>query len=154
MLAPATYALLIPALYCDLRTRRVPNAITLPAIALALALQATLNGTEGLIEALQGGGLGLILLLPLFAAGKFGGGDVKLLVAIGALRGASFLWRAALLGAMAGGVLAFGLLAYHRELGYVALGVMSKGSYRTERTYPYSPAIALGVLLADLGWLL
>lgn len=153
MLQVVTYILLIGALFYDVRERRIPNYLTLTAIASGLALQAIINGAEGLFNSFLGLGFGLLLLFPLFAVSKFGAGDVKLLAAIGTLRGIHFLWRAALLGAVSGGFLAVVALAYHRELSYVTLGLIT-GSYRTSRSYPYSPAIALGVLLADLGWLL
>ncbi|KAF0194552.1 MAG: prepilin peptidase CpaA [Bacillota bacterium] len=154
MLRIITYALLAGSLYYDLRERRIPNFLTLTGIVVGLVLQAVLNGREGLLASFLGLGLGLLVLFPLFAVSKFGAGDVKLLAAIGALRGLQFLWRAALLGAVSGGVMAVLALAYHRELSHVTLGIITGVLYRTQRTYPYSPAIALGVLLADLGWLL
>lgn len=154
MLHAVTYTLLAGSLFYDLRERRIPNFLTLPSLAIGLVLQALLFGREGLMASFLGLGLGLLILFPFFAGSKFGGGDVKLLAAIGALRGFSFIWRAALLGAVSGGFLALIALVYHRELSYVTLGIITGGSYRTQRTYPYSPAIALGVLLADLGWLL
>lgn len=148
-----TYILLLGAMYYDLRERRVPNCLTFPATGLGLLWQLVSRGREGLVDSFLGLGLGLLLLFPLFALSKFGAGDVKLMAAIGALRGFHFLWRVALLGMVSGGVLALGAIAYHRELGFVTLGLLT-GTYRSQRTYPYSPAIALGVLLADLGWLL
>lgn len=154
MLSVITYALLAGSLFYDLRERRIPNFLTFTGVVVGLILQAVLNGREGLLASFLGLGLGLLVLFPLFAVSKFGAGDVKLLAAIGALRGFQFLWRAALLGAVSGGFMAVVALAYHRELSYVTLGIITGGSYRTQRTYPYSPAIALGVLLADLGWLL
>lgn len=154
MLHLLTYTLLAGSLFYDLRERRIPNFLTFTGMAAGLALQAVFHGPQGLLASFLGLGLGLLLLFPLFAINKFGAGDVKLLAAVGALRGLHFLWRAALLGAVSGGLLALVALAYHRELGYVTLGIITGGGYRTERTYPYSPAIALGVLLADLGWLL
>jgi prepilin peptidase CpaA len=153
MLHIATYVLLAGALFYDFRERRIPNFLTLPAALGGFALQGMFYGWPGLQDALLGCGLGLAILLPLFATKKFGAGDVKLLAAVGALRGLNFIWRAGLLGAMAGGVLAVAVLAYHKELGASYLGFVT-GTYRSQRTYPYAPAIALGVLLADLGWLL
>lgn len=152
MIIVATYSLLAGSLLFDFRERRIPNFLTFPALLAGFVLRGLLYGWPGLSESFLGFGLGLVILFPLFALNKFGAGDVKLLAAIGALRGLSFIWRAGLLGAVAGGVLAMGTLAYHRELGFASLGLVT-GTYRSQRTYPYSPAIALGVLLADLGWL-
>lgn len=153
MLVATAYALLLGAVYFDLRSRRIPNYLTLPAMGLGLLVSLAQGGLSGAGTSMLGLLLGGGLLFPLFAYGKFGGGDVKLLAAIGALRGASFVWRATLLGAASGGVLALLFLAYRRELGPVMLGLYT-ATYRTDSTYPYSPAIALGVLLADLGWFL
>jgi len=153
MLAFFTYALLFGAVGLDVRFRRIPNYLTLPAMGLGLLWGLAQGGISAASASMLGLLLGGALLFPLFALGKFGGGDVKLLAAIGALRGASFVWRATLLGAASGGVLAVVFLMYRRELGSVLLGLYT-GTYRTESTYPYSPAIALGVLLADMGWFL
>lgn len=153
MLAFFTHALLLCAVVFDLRFRRIPNYLTLPAMGIGILWGLTQGGLSAAGASILGLFLGGVLLFPLFALGKFGGGDVKLLAAIGALRGASFVWRATLLGAASGGVLAILMLMYRRELGHYLLGLYT-GAYRTESTYPYSPAIALGVLLADMGWFL
>lgn len=148
-----TYALLLLALAFDLRERRIPNWLTAGAALLGLATQLILLGRAGLGSGLAGFLLGLVVLLPLFIIGKFGGGDLKLLAAIGALRGFTFLWKAALLAALSGGVFAVGTLLLHGELLLATYG-LAGNSYRSQRSYPYSPAIAVGVLLADLGRLL
>lgn len=153
VLLNCTYPLLLAVLYFDLRERRIPNWLTLTTAVLGLVLQLATRGQAGLWDSLAGLVLGLAVLLPLFVLGKFGGGDVKLLAALGALRGAAFLWKAVLLGALSGGLLALASLLLHRELVVAAYGLVSN-TYRSQRTYPYSPAIAFGVLLADLGWLL
>ncbi len=153
MLVMLTYCLLAFALYFDLRERSIPNWLTAGSASIGLVLQLALNGWHGVQSGTLGVIVGLALFLPLFALGKFGGGDVKLLMAIGMLRGVSVLFKALLLGAASGGFMAVAVLAYHRELSYVMLGAVTK-SYRTKRTYAYAPAIAAGVLLADLGWIL
>lgn len=153
VLMAVTYPVLLLAVGYDLRSRRIPNWLTGSAIVGGLLLQCWLRRGSGLVDSLLGLVFGLALLLPLFALGKFGGGDLKLLAAVGALRGFRFVWRAALLGALSGGALALAILALHRELVVATYG-LATNSYRSQRTYPYSPAIALGVLLVDLGWLL
>lgn len=153
MLLAVTYPVILFALYFDLKFRRIPNWLTTGAACLGLVLQLALNGGAGLRDSLLGSVLGLCVLLPLFMFGKFGGGDLKLLAAIGALRGVAFLGRALLLGAASGGLFAVATLLMHREFAFAAYGLASN-TYRSQRTYPYSPAIAIGVLLADLGWLL
>jgi prepilin peptidase CpaA len=89
----------------DLARRRVPNALNLALCAAGLAARAATGGAPSLATGLAGTVLGMALLLAPFAAGWLGGGDVKLLGAIGAWLGTDVLWAG--LGGLAGG----GLLA-------------------------------------------
>jgi len=71
----------------DLRTRTIPNWLTLPLLAFALATHALERGVWGLSLALLGS---LVCFLPvyfLFTRHALGGGDVKLFAAFGALVG-------------------------------------------------------------------
>jgi len=83
----------------------------------------------------------MVLGTAAFAAGLFGGGDVKLLAAIGLwldLRGGLFLLAAVLL---AGGMVA---------IAYLAASLVRRSNLRAARTrrVPYGIAIALGTLIA------
>lgn len=150
MIKIATYVVLAAALYFDVRERRIPNAVVMSCAILGVALQAAVPSAVGLYSSLLGFVFGLAILLPLFAFGKFGAGDVKLLAALGALRGFSFIWRATLLGALAGGVIAVIQMSLKRELSISVYGALTQ-SYRSTLTMAYAPAIAIGVLLADVG---
>jgi prepilin peptidase CpaA len=68
------------AVWTDLRTRRVPNAITGGLAAVALALHA-LQGPESIAIALGVMVAVFMLGTVAFSFGWFGGGDVKLLAA-------------------------------------------------------------------------
>src|SRR5207244_9500168 len=68
----------------DLRTRRIPNAITGPAILAGAALNVLCGGHAGLFASLTGLGLGIGVLLAPFVAGGIGGGDVEMMGAGGA----------------------------------------------------------------------
>ncbi|MBI2186621.1 MAG: prepilin peptidase [Acidobacteria bacterium] len=120
----------------DLRTRRVPDRLTLALAAAGLTLAAAGVGRVGVLAACAGALTGLVLMLPghLFAA--TGGGDVKLLAAAGTLLGPAATWRAFVATLIAGGALAFAVAVRRRWLG------------RSDRSFAYAPAIAAGVVFA------
>ncbi|MGH9673596.1 MAG: A24 family peptidase [Bryobacteraceae bacterium] len=68
----------------DVRFRKIPNWLTIPALLAAIALHLA-SGT--LSPSLYGLALALGLGLPLFALRGLGGGDVKLMAAAGAIVG-------------------------------------------------------------------
>ena len=94
------------ATFSDLRTGRIPNALTFGAMAGGLLFSAIHAGGAGLATSLLGGVVGLALFFPLFALGGMGGGDVKLLAAVGTWLGPFGALQAALWASLAGGVLA------------------------------------------------
>lgn len=72
---------------CDLRTRRIPNALTFPLFLFGLVCAGFYGGLSGLAEA---AGACFILSLPyifLFVFASGGAGDAKLMGAIGAWLG-------------------------------------------------------------------
>lgn len=106
VLAGGAVALALLASASDLRTRRIPNALTLGGAVLGIVAQGIFNGPGGLLIGVLGWSIGLVLLLPLYALRGMGGGDVKFLAALGAWTGARLVVWTALYGAIAGGVLA------------------------------------------------
>ncbi|WP_024329506.1 prepilin peptidase [Thioalkalivibrio sp. ALR17-21] len=85
----ALWALACAAL--DWRERRIPNALTAPAMlagaAYVVTLQFTLLGQAPWTHGLGGIGLALAFALPGYLLGKLGGGDVKMLLAVALLGG-------------------------------------------------------------------
>ena len=79
--------LTVVALVWDLRTRRIPNAVTVSALIAALLFHGVTGGWAGLGMALGGFGAGFGLLFVLWLVGGGGGGDVKLMGALGAWLG-------------------------------------------------------------------
>ena len=77
------------AFLCDLKTRRIPNWLTVISLVLALAFHLTTGGWPGLLAALGGFAVGFGILLVLWLIGGGGGGDVKMMGALGAWLGAS-----------------------------------------------------------------
>jgi len=145
----------------DIRTRRIPNAITFGMAALGLTLAAT--GLSGVSPAssLVGLVLGLVLMLPGHFFGATGAGDVKLMAGVGSVLGLERIVQAFLLTAIAGGVLAAGLAIANRRLGATVRRtgklVTAPGDAKREIEAPdagnrfaYGPAIAVGAALAAL----
>lgn len=99
-------ALAVAACITDVRSRRIPNALTIGATIVAIALHVSVAGASGLMFSATGWLVGAALFFPFFALGGLGGGDVKLLAAIGALLGGTVVAWVGMYAAMAGGILA------------------------------------------------
>src|SRR5258708_1598366 len=74
----------------DIRSRRIPNWITVPAALAGLAFHITRSGVDGLLYSLGGFAMGFGILFVLMVIGQGGGGDVKLMGAVGAWLGWKF----------------------------------------------------------------
>jgi prepilin peptidase CpaA len=158
----ALVAALAAATVTDLRARRIPNSVTLPALLLGLALNTALQGMDGGMTSLQGAGLALAALLPLYALRGMGAGDVKLMAAVGALKGPEFLiYTFAWASIFAGGMALVGLLR-SRKLGLALAHLFffrffprPDGTFISAGRLPYAPAISTGglLVLAGVRWL-
>lgn len=161
-------ALLLAAVWHDLRARRIPNGLVLPGALAGLALQSLLPpggglygtpfGALGLLSGLAGMAVGLLLLLPMYALGTLGAGDVKLLGMIGSFLGPGEVVGAALLTFLAGGVLSIAVALYMGELRQVmrnVIGMLLQALFWNRNTslappqastgqFPYAVAIAVG----------
>jgi hypothetical protein len=82
----ALLALILLAGVSDLRTRRIPNALTVTALGIALALRGA-TGVEPLASGLAGAVIAFATAIPLVLLGGLGGGDAKMLAATGAFLG-------------------------------------------------------------------
>ena len=101
----------------DLRARRIPNVLTFGAALAGLVFQFATGGVEALGQASLGWLLGAFVFLLPFALGGLGGGDVKLLAALGAWLGPADAFWLALYTGVAGGVMAVGVSARYGYLG-------------------------------------
>ena len=138
-------ALAIGALSCvlDLRTRRIPNSVTLGGAALGLIYGAIAHGTNGLLQAVLGFLAGLVIFLPFFALGGLGGGDVKLLACLGAWLGPSMAMWSALYAALAGGVMAILVALSAGYLSTALVNVMRLFSHFREKGVRPHPDLTL-----------
>jgi Flp pilus assembly protein protease CpaA len=98
----------------DLKYRRIPNLLTVTGLLVALLMRG-IQGADPLIDGVIGAGVAALVSLPLFAAGALGGGDGKLLIAIGGFMGPARLAGALLMIALVGGVIGV-LDAFRRGL--------------------------------------
>jgi len=89
----------------DVRTRRIPNALTFGTALAGLLFHRLASGTDGALFAAGGWVVGLAIFLPFFVFRGMGGGDVKLLAALGAWLGPHDAFWLAIYSGIAGGVL-------------------------------------------------
>ncbi len=94
------------ACVCDIRSRRIPNALTFGAAMLAFSAHLVMGGLSSLTQSLAGWILGAALFFPFFALRGLGAGDVKLLAAIGAWLGPYSILFVAFYTTLVGGVMA------------------------------------------------
>ena len=121
----AVLALALGACVYDLLSRRVPNALTFGAAAVAIVMHGILSGWGGVGFAAAGWATGLALFIPLYALGGMGAGDVKLLGAIGAWLGPMGAVWTGLYGAIAGGLLALAVALWK---GYTKTALRNVGA--------------------------
>lgn len=155
-------AVLVPAAIFDVRTRRIPNGLSLAGALIGLAMHVGYAGLDGALASLSGLGLALVIGFLFFAMGWLGAGDAKLLAAIGAIVGLSLTLEFLFWIALSGGLVAVAALA----LRGVLLGMLKRFwatlaiSMATKRwsyippsdtetvEVPYAVSIALGSLIA------
>ena len=100
----------------DLRSRIIPDVITLPGTAYVLLLAAGFRGAAGFVEgglgALAGGAI--VLLFAIVSRGGIGGGDIKLMAMLGAALGWKGAFIAFALSQITAGLLALILVIVRR----------------------------------------
>jgi prepilin peptidase CpaA len=151
---------LIAAVVCDLRNRRIPNAISGFIFLSAVVVRAI---DQGGLAALSGVGVAALVVATLYRPwrlGGIGGGDVKLAAATGAWVGLAQLAWFALSTAAAGGLVAaicyfFGRASARAEIrANLTLAVLQNElpavpSHRAGHiSVPYALAIACGAVVA------
>ncbi|MDQ3263386.1 MAG: prepilin peptidase [Myxococcota bacterium] len=134
---------LVISLVTDLRSQRILDWVTYPALSVALLLRLFWIGPGNLAEGFLSGALGALALVAVFASlayrGKMGWGDVKLVAVVGAGLGLQLAVAALVFISLMGAAQAVGALLWHR---FSPEG--PSGGERGERRIPYGVAIALG----------
>jgi prepilin peptidase CpaA len=96
---------LIISLITDVKKRKILNIVTIPAILFGIIYYTAFHGLNGFLFSGKGLLIGFLLLLIPYLLGGMGAGDVKLMAAIGALMGVSFVLYSFVYIALIGGVI-------------------------------------------------
>ena len=117
--------LLVIAAVSDWRFYRIPNWLTFGGMAFAVVYGTIAARTPmaGLTQALGGLATGLVILLPFYALGIMGAGDVKLMAMVGAFIGPYQTLWAILFTCIAGGAAAVIFAMHRRRLGHMLANV-------------------------------
>jgi prepilin peptidase CpaA len=106
-------SVLLVAGVTDLRSSKIPNWLTMSAMAGGLLGHSLINGLSGLLFSVKGLGLGLAIFLVLYIIGGMGAGDVKLLAAVGSFVGAEGVFSAGMMAMVLGGLYAIVMMMSH-----------------------------------------
>jgi len=155
------------AAWTDLRWRRIPNWLTVPALLIGVIANTVLAGWSGLKASLLGAALGLALLLPFVLLRSLGAGDWKLAGALGAFTGPGPLVDLLLGSILVAGVMAVVLVIYKgrtrqtvRNIGHILVSLVTFRLPGTQVSLdnpdslkiPYGVALAFTVLLYGVLW--
>ncbi len=155
----ACSVLISAAIWFDVQTHRIPNALILMGLLAGVTTSLQTSGI-GVNNSLMGGSFGLLVFIPFYFFRILGGGDVKLMMAIGTLIGSPGILYVALMTGVVGGVLTIVMSTYYRSLHQVTQNTQSViaiflsrhsikqklnnfGLQRSSQKLPY--AIAIGI---------
>ncbi|WP_102348663.1 A24 family peptidase [Bacillus sp. Marseille-P3661] len=154
-----TYVILLIALlisfFTDIKKRKILNIVTFPAMLLGIVLHTLTAGWDGFVFSSLGLLTGFALLIIPYALGGMAAGDVKLLMAIGALKGTAFVIGSFIYIAIIGGIIALIILLKQRELLSSLKRIFFSAQLRTlnglsknelHHAFPYGVAIVLGTV--------
>ncbi len=133
-------SLLIAAAVTDIRGTRIPNSIT-GALVLVFIVSCAFGLHRPLAPHLIAFAMAFVFGAALFFGRLWGGGDAKLLAAIGLYLEPRQVLALLLVTALAGGVLAAGLLVRRATAG---------SNIQHDNTIPYGVALAFGGLAVGL----
>lgn len=109
--------ILLLAVYSDIKYRKIYNKITMPGILLGFLVNIYEKKLiAGLLFSFEGLVLGILLFILPFILGGLGGGDVKLMGAVGAFKGPLFVFYAIISAALVNGIFAMLFLAREKKL--------------------------------------
>jgi prepilin peptidase CpaA len=128
------------AVWIDVRTRRIPKWLTITCALLGLAYHATSAGLPGLAVSLGGFATGFGVLLVLWLSGAGGGGDVKMMGAVGAWLGAFTTLLVFIGSGLFAVICTLGMLAWNRRRTAVV-----NGESLMRITIPYAVPVSMAI---------
>lgn len=147
----------LAAILLDLFYHKIPNLLSFTAIICGLLCNGYFAQLEGLLNASYGLSLALIVLLPVFILRVLGGGDVKLMMGIGALMGPHLLLWSLAYAVAAGAITSLCLVLYKVGIKGILTTISRYKDCLLLQTYfkpdaneaagqkvPYAPALAIG----------
>ncbi len=148
--------LMVSAVYTDLKFRKVYDKITVPMMLSGLIIGGIAAGLSGVKAAAIGLGVALAIYIVPCELAWIGGGDAKLMIALGSLEGYRFVLVTTLLGSILGFFQSLWLLA-KRPGGFSAFfkslisGSLFYSSYKDrkrEENVPLGVYLGIGGILA------
>jgi prepilin peptidase CpaA len=154
-LALSKYVLLLIvtlATVLDIKTRKIPNWLTINGLLLGLLINIYLLGFKlGLFYGLGGVALALLVCIIPFALRVLGAGDVKLLMLIGAFLGYYAILWVLIFTALSGGLMAVIFLVVKGDIrsywNHIFYKTVMPGKNGLKAKLPYSIAILCGLVL-------
>ena len=148
----------------DIRIKKIPNKLTLPVFGLGLVYQVVFNQVDGLLAAGAGFAAGFGLLYILWMIGSGGGGDVKLMGALGVWLGGKLTLMVLVGSTLMAAVGTFFVIVFKATTHgvwaskdrYLATGKLKKGEKpkketleqkQKRRTMGFAPPVALATWL-------
>ena len=158
----------------DLWSLRIHNGITLPLFLTGILYHWLAGGMEGFAGSLLGVLVGVGPLIPLYARGGMGAGDVKMLAGLGAWLGAWYVLHIVILAGLATGIYAQTIVMWNwfhrvskhdvdgslvhdcrsnaRQEPHVDVSIVAMSYDARQRVVPFGVMLALGVIGAIM-WL-
>ncbi|MGM1048426.1 MAG: A24 family peptidase [Bacillota bacterium] len=106
---------LAAAFYTDIRSMKISNLLTMPAMVIGLVYYGMTSGWEGILFSVKGLVGGFFVVLVMYFIGAVGAGDVKLFGGIGAWCGLGFTLQAVVYSVLFAGLIGLFILIWRRE---------------------------------------